>query len=109
MAPRLREIRHKPPRSRSNPEARPGLSRRAPFTICMVFFGRKRILPPIRLGTFRGRCMTGVKQFAFTGLLAAALALTSSSPAWSHHSDAMFDHDKEVTVTGTVSQWIFRN
>jgi len=21
----------------------------------------------------------------------------------------MFDHDKEVTVTGTVSQWIFRN
>jgi len=21
----------------------------------------------------------------------------------------MFDHDKEVTITGTVSQWIFRN
>jgi len=53
--------------------------------------------------------MTGVKQLAFTGFLAAALALTSSSPAWSHHSHAMFDHDKEVTVTGTVSQWIFRN
>jgi uncharacterized protein DUF6152 len=52
--------------------------------------------------------MTTVKQVAFTGLLTAALALTSS-PAWSHHSHAMFDHDKEVTITGTVSQWIFRN
>lgn len=57
----------------------------------------------------RGRFMTGAKQLAFTGLLAVALALTSSSPAWSHHSHAMFDHDKEVTITGTVSQWIFRN
>ena len=53
--------------------------------------------------------MTGLKRLVFTGLLAAALALTSSSPAWSHHSHAMFDHDKEVTITGTVSQWIFRN
>jgi hypothetical protein len=53
--------------------------------------------------------MIGLKQLAFTGLLAATLALTSSSPAWSHHSHAMFDHDKEVTITGTVSQWIFRN
>ena len=53
--------------------------------------------------------MTPVKQLAVTGFLAAVLALTSSSPAWSHHSHAMFDHDKEVTITGTVSQWIFRN
>ena len=47
--------------------------------------------------------MTGVKQLAVTALLAAALALTTSSLAWSHHSHAMFDHDNEVTVTGTVS------
>ena len=53
--------------------------------------------------------MTRAKQLAFTGLLAAALALTSSSPAWSHHSHAMFDHDKEVTITGTVAEWVFRN
>src|SRR5512132_1716475 len=53
--------------------------------------------------------MIPVKQLAVTGFLAAALALTSSSPACSHHSHAMFDHDKEVTITGTVSQWIFRN
>jgi hypothetical protein len=53
--------------------------------------------------------MTGMKQVALTGVLAAALALTFSSRAWSHHSHAMFDHDKEVTITGTVSQYIFRN
>lgn len=53
--------------------------------------------------------MTAVKRLAFTGVLAASMALALSSPAWSHHSHAMFDHDKEVTVTGTVSQWIFRN
>ena len=53
--------------------------------------------------------MTRLKQLAFTGVLAATLALTSASPAWSHHSHAMFDHDKEVTITGTVSQYIFRN
>jgi len=53
--------------------------------------------------------MTRLKQLALMGLLAATVSLTSSTPAWSHHSHAMFDHDKEVTITGTVSQWIFRN
>jgi Family of unknown function (DUF6152) len=53
--------------------------------------------------------MTPLKQLALTGFFATVLALTSSSPAWSHHSHAMFDHDKEVTITGTVSQWLFRN
>jgi hypothetical protein len=46
--------------------------------------------------------MTALKRLAFTGVLAAAMALALSSPAWSHHSHAMFDHDKEVTITGTV-------
>jgi len=50
--------------------------------------------------------MTNLKR---TGLLAAAMALAVTSPAWSHHSHAMFDHDKEVTITGTVSEWVFRN
>src|SRR5204863_8908261 len=53
--------------------------------------------------------MTGLKQLALTVLVAATVSLTSSTPAWSHHSHAMFDHDKEVTITGTVSQCIFRN
>ena len=53
--------------------------------------------------------MTAVKSLALTGVLTAAIALGLSSPARAHHSHAMFDHDKEVTVTGTVSQWVFRN
>jgi Family of unknown function (DUF6152) len=53
--------------------------------------------------------MTAMKNLALAGFLGASLALTLSSPALAHHSHAMFDHDKEVTITGTVSQWVFRN
>ena len=53
--------------------------------------------------------MTVMKNLRLTGLLAAAMALAVSSPAWSHHSHAMFDHDKEMTVTGAVAEWVFRN
>ena len=53
--------------------------------------------------------MTATKNLTVAGLLAIATALGVPSPAWSHHSHAMFDHDKETTITGTVSQWIFRN
>jgi hypothetical protein len=42
-------------------------------------------------------------------LLAGALALGAVSPALSHHSHAMFDHSKEITVTGTVTEFVFRN
>ena len=44
-----------------------------------------------------------------TGVLAAALALSVASPALSHHSHAMFDHNKEITITGTVTEFVFRN
>jgi len=44
-----------------------------------------------------------------TGVLAAALALAAVWPAWAHHSHAMFDHAKEVTVTGKVTEFVFRN
>lgn len=49
---------------------------------------------------------THLKQM---GLLAVLLALGAASPAWSHHSHAMFDHEQEVTVTGTVTEFVFRN
>jgi hypothetical protein len=49
------------------------------------------------------------KNVILTAVLAAAIALAGSSPAWSHHSHAMFDHDKEVTIKGTVTDWVFRN
>jgi hypothetical protein len=44
-----------------------------------------------------------------TGVLAAALALAATSPALSHHSHAMFDHNTNVSITGTVTQFVFRN
>ena len=53
--------------------------------------------------------MTVRNNLKLTGVLAAAMALAVSAPAWSHHSHAMFDHDKEVTITGTVAEWVFRN
>ena len=42
-------------------------------------------------------------------LLAAALALGLSSTAWSHHSHAMFDHATRMTLTGTVTEFVYRN
>lgn len=42
-------------------------------------------------------------------LLASVLALGAASPAWSHHSHAMFDHATEITVTGKVTEFVFRN
>ena len=44
-----------------------------------------------------------------TGVLAAALALAAASPALSHHSHAMFDHNTNVSISGTVTQFVFRN
>ena len=44
-----------------------------------------------------------------TGVLAAVMALAVASPALSHHSHAMFDHSKEMTITGTVTEFVFRN
>ena len=42
-------------------------------------------------------------------VLASVLALGAASPAWSHHSHAMFDHATEITVTGKVTEFVFRN
>jgi hypothetical protein len=53
--------------------------------------------------------MTFMKNLKWTGLLAGAMALAVVSPALSHHSHAMYDHTKEVSVTGTVTKYVFRN
>ena len=39
----------------------------------------------------------------------ATLLLAATTPALAHHSHSMFDHTKEVTVTGKVSGYAFRN
>ena len=50
-----------------------------------------------------------MKQHWTSIALAGALAFGAVSPAWSHHSHAMFDHAKEVTLSGTVTEFVFRN
>ena len=52
--------------------------------------------------------MTVMNKFTI-GILTGAIAMSFSPPARAHHSHAMFDHDKEVTITGTVTEWVFRN
>ena len=59
--------------------------------------------------TERETSMAVLKNITLTSVLAAAMSLAVLSPAWSHHSHAMFDHDKVVTINGTVAEWIFRN
>ena len=39
----------------------------------------------------------------------AVAALCFAAPAFAHHSTAMFDHSKEVTVEGTVKSWEWTN
>jgi hypothetical protein len=50
-----------------------------------------------------------MKNLKWIGLLAGTMALAVVSPALSHHSHAMFDHTREVSVTGTVTEFVFRN
>ncbi len=50
-----------------------------------------------------------MKNLKWSGLLAGAMALGIVSPALSHHSHSMYDHAKEVSVSGTVTKFLFRN
>jgi hypothetical protein len=42
-------------------------------------------------------------------LLTGVIGLAAAMPALSHHSHAMFDHAKQVSVSGTVTEFLFRN
>jgi hypothetical protein len=42
-------------------------------------------------------------------LLVGVVAFVVSSLSVAHHSHAMFDHSEEVSVTGTVTKFSFRN
>ena len=50
-----------------------------------------------------------MKNLKWTGLLAVVIALGIVSPALSHHSHAMFDHSKEITITGNVMSFAYVN
>ncbi len=42
-------------------------------------------------------------------IAAALLALASAIPVAAHHSGTMFDHEKEVVLTGTVKEFQYTN
>ena len=50
-----------------------------------------------------------MKTLQRIGLLAGALLFCVMSPAFSHHSHAMYEHDKDVIITGTVTDFGFAN
>ncbi len=50
-----------------------------------------------------------MKNLKWTGLLAVAIILAVVSPTLAHHSHAMFDHTKEISIVGTVKEFLFRN
>ena len=59
----------------------------------------------IRIGT---RSSTRTVR-ALVSTLFGALILAFSTPAFVHHSGAMFDREKVVTVTGTVTEFNWQN
>lgn len=50
-----------------------------------------------------------MRNVKWTALLACAIAIANALPAWSHHSHAMFDHGKQVSISGTVTEFVYRN
>jgi Family of unknown function (DUF6152) len=44
-----------------------------------------------------------------TAAIAAAMLAAWAAPALAHHSFSMFDHEKTVSVTGTVKEFEFAN
>jgi len=42
-------------------------------------------------------------------VLTGIAALGFCAAAMSHHSHSMFDHSREITITGTVTEFSFRN
>jgi hypothetical protein len=59
----------------------------------------------IRIGT---RSSTRTVR-ALVGALFGALILVFSTPAFVHHSGAMFDREKIITVTGMVTEFNWQN
>ncbi len=50
-----------------------------------------------------------MQHLKWTGLAGGALAFAAASPAFAHHSHAMFDHAKEMSLAGTVTGFEFTN
>jgi hypothetical protein len=51
----------------------------------------------------------GVDNVTIRRSYLAALALCVALPAWAHHSGAMFDQSRQMTLTGTVKEFQWTN
>ena len=50
-----------------------------------------------------------MKKRVFAVLLATAAVLLTLAPLVAHHGAASFDTEKEITLKGTVTEWIWAN
>ena len=50
-----------------------------------------------------------MRRMAGAALIAAGLAFGNAGPAAAHHSHAMFDMTRELAITGTVTNYSYRN
>jgi len=50
-----------------------------------------------------------MKKRVFAVLLATAAVLMTLAPLVAHHGAASFDTEKEITLKGTVTEWIWAN
>lgn len=66
----------------------------------------RRRLPAFLRAADRGRAHSSKHVLA---ILIGIVALLASSSAFAHHSHAMFDSDKQVTLTGTVREFQWNN
>jgi hypothetical protein len=50
-----------------------------------------------------------MKRLSAMAVVVAGVAFGSVAGVWAHHSHAMFDTSREVTITGTVTNFVYRN
>ncbi len=50
-----------------------------------------------------------MRNLIWIGLLVAGMVFGASAPTLAHHSHAMFDHNQELHLTGTVTGMSFKN
>jgi hypothetical protein len=50
-----------------------------------------------------------MKNLKWSGLVVATVVAGLVSPVLAHHSHAMFDHTKQVSFSGTVTEFVYRN
>ena len=50
-----------------------------------------------------------MRKLSSAALLAGVIIAGVSNPVSSHHSHSMFDHGREVTIAGMVTEFSFRN